>query len=53
MWLWKTTPSSLTVRRLESENTWKPPESVSSGPCQRVNACSPPSARTIMSPGRR
>ena len=42
-----------TVRSFASENTWKPPESVSIGPSHRVNACSPPSARTILSPGRR
>ena len=33
------------ARRADSEYAWKPPESVSIACGQRVNACSPPSAR--------
>ena len=53
MWLRNSTPSSAIVRSVSSEKTWKPPESVSIGPSHRMNACSPPIARTSSSPGRR
>ena len=53
MWEAKVTPSSLMFRSLARENTWKPPLSVRTGPCQPVNFCMPPSFFTISSPGRR
>jgi hypothetical protein len=52
-WLWNSTPSSLTSRSAASENTWKPPESVSIGPSHAMKRWRPPSCRTSSSPGRR
>ena len=52
-WLVNSTPSSEMVRSPLSENTWKPPESVSIGRGQVEKRCSPPRARTVSSPGRR
>ncbi len=46
------TPSSLILRISASENTWKPPESVSIGPSQCMNSCNPPWFRMISVPGR-
>ena len=46
------TAFSLTVRKSESDITWKPPESVSIGPFQPVKRCSPPSAAIRSAPGR-
>ena len=45
------TPSSVTLRSSESENTWKPPESVSIGRCQLMKRCTPPSAPDQLVPG--
>ena len=36
-----------------SENTWKPPLSVTIGPSQPMKRCSPPSWRTTSAPGRK
>jgi len=48
------TPSSSTPTIVSrSENTWKPPESVSSGPSQPMNRCKPPSSAITSSPGRK
>ena len=49
--LLNSTPSSLRRQNASSENTWKPPESVSIGPSQPMNPCSPPCAATSSSPG--
>jgi hypothetical protein len=46
------TACSLTLRRSESDITWKPPESVSIGPFQPVNVCKPPSAAIRSALGR-
>jgi hypothetical protein len=35
-------PPSVILRNSDSDITWKPPESVSTGPCQRMNARKPP-----------
>jgi hypothetical protein len=53
MWLVNSTPSSSMVRRPASENTWKPPESVSMGRVQLVKRWMPPIAWMVASPGRR
>ena len=50
---WNVTPSSETVRSPSSENTWKPPESVSIGPSHAMNLWMPPISRITSSPGRR
>ena len=44
------TPSSSTFG--ESENTWNPPESVSTWPSKPMNRCRPPSVATTSAPGR-
>ena len=44
-WFWKRTPSSVILRSLASDQTWKPPESVRNGFCQVVNPCRPPISR--------
>src|SRR3989475_5695514 len=36
-WLWNSTPASSTRRNPSSENTWKPPESVSNGRSQPID----------------
>ena len=46
-------PSSLSFLMPVSENTWKPPLSVSIGLSQPLNLCSPPAALSMSSPGRR
>ena len=46
------TARSLTLRRSDSDITWKPPESVSIGPFQPVKVCRPPSAAMRSAPGR-
>ena len=46
------TPSSVILRSLLSENTWKPPESVRMGFCQCMKPCSPPCASMMAVPGR-
>ncbi len=53
MWDEKVHPSGVILRLWASENTWKPPLSVSIGPFQAVKRCKPPAARRISSPGRR
>ena len=52
MWLWKATPSSVSFRRLASDITWKPPESVRIVFGQRMKACRPPSRATRSAVGR-
>ncbi len=52
MWLWKVTPSSLTLAILARDMTWKPPLSVRIGRSQRMKRCSPPSRATRSAPGR-
>ena len=44
-WFWKRTPSSVILRSLASDQTWKPPESVRIGWFQPVNRCRPPRSR--------
>ena len=48
----KVTAFSVTLRRSDSDITWKPPESVSIGPFQPVNFCKPPNAAMRSAPGR-
>ena len=52
IWERKVTACSVTLRRSDSDITWKPPESVSIGPFQPVNFCKPPSAAIRSAPGR-
>lgn len=49
---WKVTPSSVSLRRLASDITWNPPESVRIGCGQFMNLCRPPSLATRSAPGR-
>jgi len=48
----KLTPSSVTLFRSESENTWYPPLSVRMGPSQPMNLWSPPNRAISSAPGR-
>ena len=48
----KVTPSSVSFDSCESENTWKPPESVRMGRDQPTILCSPPCAAMTSRPGR-
>ena len=49
----KVTPCSVIFRRLASDQTWKPPESVRIGLFQPVNRCRPSCAAITSRPGRR
>ena len=53
MWLWKVTPASRIFLSPESENTWKPPESVRMLPSQLEKRCSPPNWPMTSMPGLR
>ena len=46
------TPSSVIRRREARLMTWNPPESVRIAPFQPMNACSPPAAAIVSTPGR-
>ena len=46
------TPSSLILRISPSDQTWKPPLSVSIGRLQPSKRCRPPKRRSTSSPGR-
>ena len=50
--LLKVQPSSVSLRISASENTWKPPESVSIGLSQPIKRCRPPNCSMTSSPGR-
>ncbi len=52
IWLAKVTASSVTLAMLESDITWKPPESVRIGFSHRMKRCSPPRRDTRSAPGR-
>ena len=51
-WERKVTPSSVTLRRSDSDITWKPPESVRIGSGQCMKACKPPIEAMRSAPGR-
>ena len=46
------TPRSSSLRKVDSDITWKPPESVRIGRGQFMKACRPPSAAMRSAPGR-
>ena len=48
----KVTPCSLSLRKGDSDITWKPPESVRIARGQFMKACKPPSAAMRSAPGR-
>ena len=48
----KVTPSSVILRRLASDHTWKPPLSVRMGPSHLQKPCRPPWASITSMPGR-
>ena len=50
--LLKVQPSSVSLRISDSENTWKPPESVRIGLFQPIKSCSPPNCSITSKPGR-
>ena len=51
-WERKVTPVSSSLRKLASDITWKPPESVRMGCGQSMKAWRPPSLATRSAPGR-
>ena len=50
--LLKVQPSSVSLRMSDSENTWKPPESVKIGLFQPIKSCRPPNCSMTSRPGR-
>ena len=51
--LWNSTPSSVMWRKSLRLQTWNPPLSVSIGPFQPMNFCTPPASAISLVPGRR
>ena len=49
---WNVTPLSSILRKVASDITWNPPESVRIAPGQFMNLCSPPNRAIRSAPGR-
>ena len=51
--LWNSTPSTVMWRKSLRLQTWNPPLSVSMGPFQPMNFCTPPASAMSLVPGRK